>query len=164
MPEIIQEEVEDRLWSEIDKGRIGMLGLAALPMRFEPMTAFAERADAQLWFFSYRDDEIAKLAADGAEAAFVIQSRDQDLQGCIRGRLIEDRDPQRIDRYWGAWMEATFPDGKDDQRLTLLRLEGRDAQVWLTEAGQERYAWELGGAGMAGERPDLGDHWRKDLH
>ena len=98
MPEIILEEIEDRLWSEIDKGRIGMLGLAALPMRFEPMTAFAERADGQLWFFSYRDDEIAKLAADGAEAAFVIQSRDQDLQGCIRGRLIEDRDPQRIDR------------------------------------------------------------------
>src|SRR6476469_7483410 len=106
MPAIIVEEIEDRIWSEIDKGRVGMLTLAGERPRVQPTGAFAERAEGRLWFFSYRDTDLARAAGEGAEAAFVVMSRDQDLQGCIRGRLVEDRDRDRIERYWGAWMEA----------------------------------------------------------
>ena len=162
MPAIIAEEIEDRLWSEVDKGRIGMLVLAGERLRAQPISVFGERADGQLWFFGRQDSELARVVGEGAEAAFVVQSRDLDLQGCVRGRLVEDRD--RIDRYWGAWMEAAFPEGKDDPQLTLFRLDGREAEVWLTESDAVHHAWDLTRSGMQGERPDLGDSRRLDLH
>ena len=102
MSEHSQEEIEDRLWREIDKGRFGMLGLVGeQTQHFQPMTAFVERDDGQIWFFTYRDTELARGVGshrhEGAEAMFVIQSKDQDVQACIGGRLVEDHDQDRIE-------------------------------------------------------------------
>ena len=173
MSELSQEEIEDRLWREIDKGRFGMLGLTGVRHpHFHPMTAFTEREEGQIWFFTYRDTELARGVAasaqqelgDGGEAMFVIQAKDQELQACIGGRLVEDRDQDRIDKYWGPMVAAWYPDGKEDPRLTLLRFDCREAQVWLTEAGPIKYAWEVARAHMGGGRPDLGQQATLDLH
>jgi general stress protein 26 len=169
MSELSQDEIEDRLWREIDKGRFGMLGLTGVRHpHLHPMTAFTEREDGQIWFFTYNDTELARGVSggdgEGAEAMFVIQSKDQDLQACVGGRLIEDRDQDRIEAYWNPMVAAWYPEGKDDPRLTLLRFDCRDAQVWLTEAGPIKYAWEVAKANMTGHRPDLGEQARLDLH
>jgi general stress protein 26 len=164
MTEHSNEEIEDRLWAEIDGGRFGMLGLSGQRMHFQPMTAFAEKADGQIWFFTYRDTDLARRVGEGAEAMFIVQSRDQELQGCIGGRLTLAHDTERIDKYWGPMIAAWFAGGKDDERLTLLRFDCRDAQVWLTEAGPLKYAWEVARSNMKGERPDLGEQRRLDLH
>ena len=76
----------------------------------------------------------------------------------------EDRDQDRIDKYWGPMVAAWYPEGKDDPRLTLLRFDCRQAQVWLTEAGPIKYAWEVARAHMGGGRPDLGQQSTLDLH
>ncbi|HET9159591.1 MAG TPA: pyridoxamine 5'-phosphate oxidase family protein [Caulobacteraceae bacterium] len=158
------EEIEDRLWAEIDKGRFGMLGLSGSRMHFQPMTAFAEKVDGKIWFFTHRDTDLARRVGDGAQAMFIVQAKDQDLQACVGGLLVEDRDRDRIDKYWDPMIAAWFPEGKQDEGLTLLRLDCHDAQVWLTEAGPLKYAWEVARSNLKGERPDLGEQRHLDLH
>lgn len=164
MSKLSLEEIEDRLWRTIDKGRFGMLGLAEANMHFQPMTAFTEKTDGQIWFFINRDSDLARKARDGADAMFVIQAKDQELQACIGGHLVQEHDADRISRYWSPMVAAWFPEGKHDPHLTLLRLECRDAQVWLTEAGPLKFAWEIARSNLKGERPDLGEHRHLDLH
>jgi general stress protein 26 len=153
-----QAEMQDRLWKEIDKGRTGMLGLVgeAPHQHFQPMTAFAEPETGQIWFYTRTDTDLAKAVADGGEAMYIIQSKDQELQACIGGRLSLSHDRARIEKYWGPVVAAWYPEGKDDPRLTLLRLDCRDAAIWLSEAGPVKFAYEIARANMSDKEPDLG--------
>ena len=138
-----------------------MLGLMADGQHFQPMTAFLDREAQQIWFFTYRDTDLAQAVGDGGgHAMFVFQERD--LQACIGGRLTLSHDAERMARFWNPMVAAWYPEGKDDPRLTLLRLDCEDAQVWLTEAGPARFAFEIAKANATGTRPDLGE--RRDLN
>lgn len=158
-----QGEAETRLWDAMEKRRIGMLGPAEGGQHFQPMTAFVERDTGQIYFFAYADSDLAALIGAGAPAMFVFQD-DDDLYACIEGRLSPDADRSRMDRYWSPMVAAWYPEGKDDPRLTLLRLDCDDAQVWITKAGPVRFAWEVAKANARHERPDLGGQTRLDLH
>lgn len=104
-----QSQAERRLWKEIDDARFGMLGAPATGEHFQPMTAFAEPEDNVLWFFASDDNDLIKAVKNGQDRAmFIVQSKDQDFQACIGGRLSEDRDPERIERYWNPMVGAGF--------------------------------------------------------
>ncbi|MGR4863512.1 pyridoxamine 5'-phosphate oxidase family protein [Caulobacter sp. LARHSG274] len=149
--------VEKRLWKELEDARVGMLGLIDTRQHFQPMTAFAEPEHNLIWFFTRDDTDLADSAKGGAEAMLVVQSRDHDFHACISGALSLARDPLRIDKYWGPVVAAWFPEGKDDPRLTLLRLDARDAELWISKGGPIRFAWEVAMANLTDTTPDLGD-------
>jgi general stress protein 26 len=153
-----ESDVKDRLWSEIKNARYGMLGVVGgQPVQhFQPMTAFPERDTGSLWFFTQKDSDLARAAAGAAQAMFVVQAKDQDFQACIGGTLAQDVDRARIDKYWNPIVAAWFPNGKDDPNLTLLRLDASDAQVWLSEAGPVKFAYEIAKANMTHRQPDIG--------
>lgn len=157
-----KDHVQERLWKAIDKHRIGMLGPAEGGTHFQPMTGFLERDTGQIYFFTYRDNDLPALIGDGAPALFLFQG--DDLYASIEGRLSPDDDRSRMDRYWSPVVAAWYPEGKDDPRLMLLRLDCDDAQVWITEAGPVRFGWEIAKANARHERPDLGEERRLDLH
>ena len=48
-----QREIEDSLWDAMPRGFTGMLGLmGGEGGHFQPMTAFAERDESTIWFFT----------------------------------------------------------------------------------------------------------------
>lgn len=153
-----QAEVQERLWKEIAKVRYGMLGVVGggPVQHFQPMTAFTEPENGLIWFFTRKETDLARAVADGAEAMLTIQAKDQDLHACIGGRLSQEHDRERMDRFWNPVVAAWYPDGKDDPQLTLLKLDARDAQVWLSEAGPVKFAYEIAKANMTHDTPDLG--------
>ena len=160
-----QAEVQSRLWREIEKHQIGMLGVVGgEPQHFQPMTAFAEPGDNRLWFFSYSDADLAETAGVTGHTAMFVFQRDREIYACVGGvvRVLQDR--ERMDRYWNAAVSAWYPQGKDDPRLTMLCLDATDAEVWITEAGPIRYAWELAKANATGTQPDVGGHTSVNLH
>ncbi|HEY8617235.1 pyridoxamine 5'-phosphate oxidase family protein [Phenylobacterium sp.] len=155
--------VEARLWKAIEDGRTGMLGLMRDDQHFQPMTAFVERDSGQIWFFTYKDTDLAQaVAAQGGHAMFVFQGKD--LQACIGGHLSVRPDRERMERYWNPVVAAWYPEGKDDERLTLLCLDCTDAQVWVTEAGLVKFAYEIAKANASKTRPDLGERANLSFH
>lgn len=159
-----QAEVQSRLWREIEKRQIGMLGLVGeAPRHFQPMTAFLDQDAGQLWFFTYNDTDLAESAGPGAQAMFVFQ-HERELFACIGGALRIAVDRERMDRYWNAAVAAWYPNGKDDPKLTMLCLDPRDAEVWISETGPIRYAWEVAKANATHSTPDVGGHTSLNLH
>lgn len=156
--------VQTRLWDEIEKHQIGMLGLTGgAPQPFQPMTAFLERAVNQIWFFSFKDTDLAEGVGDGAPVMFVFQ-RDKDIYASIGGRAQLRLDRQRMDRYWNSTVAAWYPGGKDDPRLTMICMDCADAEVWLQEAGPARFAWEIVKANATDRHPDLGVRAHLNFH
>jgi general stress protein 26 len=165
MSDVNDDTAERRLWKEVEDTRFGMLGLADARQHFQPMTAFAEPAEGAIWFFTRNDTDLATTVAQGEDQAmFVIQSKDQDFQGCIGGTLTEARDQARIDRYWNPMVAAWYPDGKDDPNLTLLRFDVSDAEVWISKGGAIRLAWEVAKANLSGTTPDVGTQKHLNLN
>jgi general stress protein 26 len=150
------KDVEHRLWKEIEKQRFGMLGLTDSHQHYQPMTAFAEPEAGLIWFFTRNDTDLAKAVGEAGKAMFIVQSKDQDVQACIGGKLTPERDQARIDKYWNPVVAAWYPDGKDDPHLILLRLEPDDAAVWLSEGGPVKFAFEIAKANLSKSTPDLG--------
>jgi general stress protein 26 len=159
------EELQEQLWKEIKKGHLGMLGLVgdAPIQHFQPMTPFIEPTNGEIYFFTRTDTDLARAVGDGAEAMFIVQSKDHTLQACVGGRLDLRADRERINRYWNAIVAAWYPGGRDDPELTLLRLRARDAQVWLSDHGPLKFALEIARANATHREPDVGQSERLDL-
>lgn len=151
--------VEHRLWDDVERHQVGMLGLVGSGDH-QPMTAFVEREHEQIWFFTRADTDLARQIAEGREAMFVFQHKE--LQACILGELTLRHDEARIAKYWNAVVAAWYPQGKDDPRLTMLCLDCRDANVWLSQAGPVKFAWEIAVANATKHEPHLGG--RANLH
>ncbi len=152
-------EAQSRLWDEIRKVRYGMLGLTGLRSggHFQPMTAFCEPETGEIWFFTLNQTDLARATVEPSDAMFVIQAKDQAFQACLGGRLQQRYDRARMDRYWNPVVAAWYPEGKDDPSLTLLRFAAHDAQVWISEGGPVRFAWEIAKANLTGKTPDVGE-------
>jgi len=152
-----REAVEKRLWGEIEKQHLGMLGIVdGEPQHFQPMTAFAEEHGGKIWFFTRTDTDLAQDAQSGRQAMFIVQSRDKELQACISGELSVQMDRERLERWWNPHVAAWYPEGKDDPRLTMLCLDCDEARVWVSDAGPVRYAYEVAKANASREVPDIG--------
>ena len=155
-----RKDAEERLFKAIEDTRVGMLGVSGgEPRHMQPMTAFAERDAGELWFFTYRDTDLLRdvNASGGHHAMFCLISKDREIYACLGGELEEHFDRERMERYWNPVVAAWYPDGKDDPRLTLMRMRLDDAQIWISEAGPVRFAFEIAKANMTKEQPDLGD-------
>ncbi len=157
MPALDDKDLENRLWSEVDKARFGMLGLTEGRSHFQPMTAFCDKERGAIWFFTRKDTDLARQVADGHYAMFTVMAKDQEFQACIGGELVPDHDRAKISAFWNPMVSAWFPKGKDDPELTLLRLTPADAQVWVSRGGPLRYVFETMKANLTHTTPDVGE-------
>lgn len=149
--------VEQKLWSEIEDTRFGMLAvIQRVQDHFQPMTAFCERESGRIWFYTRGDSDLAMAAEGGADALFVFVSRDRELQASIRGELRTTADQLHRDKYWNSTVAAWFPKGKDDPDLTMLCLECQDTMVWISDVGGAKFAWEIARANLTGTEPHVG--------
>ena len=153
--------VERRLWDEIERHQVGMLGIVgAAAHHLQPMTAFVEQEHEQIWFFTRADTDLVRQIGDGHAGLFVFQQKE--IQACIHGGLTARHDPARIAKYWNAVVAAWYPQGRDDPGLIMLRLECMDAEVWISQAAPIKFAWEIAKANATKHAPDLGG--KANLH
>lgn len=155
--------IERRLWDAIQRHQTGMLGVVGVgPHHLQPMTAYAEPETGELWFFTRNDTDLVRQVGDGHAAMFVFQGRD--LQACLGGELQVRRDPARMEKYWNAVVSAWYPQGRADPSLTLLQFDCVDAEVWISEAGPVKFAWEIARANASHRRPTVGGHAHLNFH
>jgi general stress protein 26 len=154
--------VAARLWSDIERRQTGMLGLTHSGEHFQPMTAFVERDPSRIWFFSRKDTDLVQQLDHPATAMFVFQ--EDKLQACIGGSLSISDDPVRMDKYWNAVVAAWYPEGKHDPNLTMLRFDCTDAEVWMSDSGLAKFAFEIVKANATHRPPDVGGRTHLNLH
>ena len=155
MSHLSETEIQHRLWSAIDHEHTGMLGVSGDASQLQPMTAFVERETNRIWFFTYRDSDLAQAIEAQTQGAFVFQSKG--LQASVTGALRHAHDRDRIEQYWNPHVAAWFPEGMADPRLTMLCLDVSRAAVWVSDTGPLKYAFEVVRANLTKSTPDLGE-------
>ena len=128
-----ETEIRDRFCRELKGERTIMLGLDGEPGGgMQPMTALVEEADGgPLWIFTSKETDLAKALVGGGQAAHAIfTGRKHDLFANVSGRLVIDNSRAMIERLWNPFV-ATWFEGKDDPKLTLLRFDADHAKIWL---------------------------------
>ncbi len=79
------------------------------------------------------------------------------VSGC--GRITEDR--ELIEKLWGPYCEAFFPDGRDS--VAVITVEASQAEYWDNDKGSLSIAYEVAKAYFGDEGPDLGENAKLDL-
>lgn len=131
------QEIEAKFWKALKSDRTMMLGLNGVDDgHARPMTAQFEDDRSPLWFFTSKETELVQELArgDGERAIATFASKGHDLFATLHGELRIDNDPAMIDRFWNRYVAAWFEGGKDDPKLTLLRLDAERAEIWLDDS------------------------------
>ncbi|MCA8970376.1 MAG: pyridoxamine 5'-phosphate oxidase family protein [Planctomycetes bacterium] len=127
-------------------------------LRARPMAIARVAEDASVWFAtdvtSMKVDEIAK--APRVNVSF--QSRDTFLS--LSGFASVHDDRKMIGEYWQSTWNIWFPDGPEDPRLALLRVQGQYGEYWdMSGLKSVAYLWQAGRSLLTGEPPqNVGDH------
>lgn len=99
-------------------------------LRSRPMATQDTEFDGTLWFFTR--EESAKV--DSIEAHQKVNLAYADPSGnryvSIAGAASIVRDRAKIKELWTPAMKAWFPDGVDDPRIALIRVDAEGAQYW----------------------------------
>jgi general stress protein 26 len=156
------DATQTRLWEAIETRGIGMLGLTKSGLHAQPMIAFVERRRKRLWFIARSDNDLVRSIGDGGCGDFVYQ--DGDLMASISGALNVVEDRRRMGRYWNGAVAAWLPEGLHDPRLTLLRMDCVDAEVWISGLGLTKFAWELAWTGPHPRNLDIERPAQATLH
>lgn len=128
------QELAAKFWKALKSDRTLMLGLDGVDdSHTRPMTAQFEDDRSPLWFFTSTDNALAQQLTSGHRAIAAFSSKGHDLFASITGSLSVDRDRAVIERLWNPFVAAWFEGGKDDPKLTLLRLDADRAEIWLNE-------------------------------
>jgi general stress protein 26 len=127
------QELETKFWKHLKSDMTVMLGLNGVEDgHTRPMTAQFEDDHGPIWFFTAKDTGLVQ-ELNGADhrAIATFAAKGHDLFATIHGTLSIDNDRAVIDRLWNKFVAAWYEGGKDDPKLTLLRLDCEQAEIWL---------------------------------
>jgi general stress protein 26 len=128
------QDIEAKFWKALKSDMTMMLGLDGVEDgHARPMTAQLDGERSPIWFFTSKDNAIAqKLAAGhGRRAIATFASKGHDIFATVHGTVSLDTDRTTVDKLWNRFVAAWFEGGKDDPKLTLLRLDAEQAEVWM---------------------------------
>ncbi|SDD61236.1 Pyridoxamine 5'-phosphate oxidase like [Paracoccus isoporae] len=149
-------EFRDRLESI----RTGMLEVDG---RFLPMSHNVIEGDPKLWFITARETPMARAAAQGARARYLICSDGKGLYADIDGVLAVSNDEAKLDEIWNIVASSWFEDGKRDPDLLLVSYTPGEAETWMTEGGALGFLYQIAKAQVSDDKPDLGTHTTLNL-
>jgi general stress protein 26 len=106
-----------------------MIGIEGVHPR--PMTAQFDGDNHQIYFFTSRDTDLPENLKRAKKATLTYASKGHDLFATVHGTLRVVNDKALIDRLWNRFVAAWFEKGKDDPKVTLLRFDPGDAEIWM---------------------------------
>lgn len=149
-----------QLWDELDSGHICMLWIPQTDQHPQPMTFFADRENGFIWFITASDTDLAQALTSEKPARMTYNSKGQDFQGSITGRLSIVQNDAKLDDLWNIAVAAWFEGGRDDPKVRLMRFAPEEAAFWATKGNSVMVGLKLLRAGLQDEAdtPDIGVH------
>lgn len=110
--------------------------LTQVPLTTRPMSVQKVCDQGNFWFLSSRDsDKNAEIAIDGRVQLFFLNVSDYEFLS-VYGKATITRDKQKIDELWTDIAKAWFEGGKDDPRVTVIKVTPEEGFYWDTKSGK----------------------------
>lgn len=105
------------------------------PFQTRPMSVQDVDDQGNIWFLSADDSHVnAEVEAD-ERVQLLFQGSAYSGFLAINGVAHISRDKQKIDEFWGPLLKTWFTGGKDDPRITVIKVETTDAYYWDNKHG-----------------------------
>ena len=110
--------------------------LTEAPFHVIPMRVQEADYEGDLWFFSSSDStHNAQINADPRVQLIFTNSSDMEFL-TVFGTASISTDKAQIDRLWNPMVNAWFEEGREDPKVTLIRVQPAHAHYWDTEDGK----------------------------
>jgi general stress protein 26 len=132
------DEIKATFWKELRSDMTVMLGVmgSGKPV-MRPMTAQLDGDEDRgpIWFFTATDNDIVEtVGRDTMDGVISFAAKGHGVFAVVQGKLRVDKDRAVIDRLWNRFVAAWYEGGKDDPKLTMLRFDPSEAEIWLNES------------------------------
>ena len=125
-------------------------------LRSRPMAVADVDEDGSLWFMTQEDSPKVDEIAHDSHVNVAMQSRMKYVS--VSGKATPVKDSSKVDELWKESWKTWFPEGKDDPRLTLVKVKPDTGEYWDNSgANGIKYLLEAGKAYLSGTRPDVDD-------
>lgn len=130
-----EAKIEARFWKELKSSPVMILGVAgARDGHGQPMMANYENDQGPFWFFTTTDNGLVQSLGQSDRAMAHYVSKGHDVFATLHGTLSVERDGSVIDRLWNSHIAQWYEGGRNDPRLSLIRLDTESAMIWLNES------------------------------
>lgn len=127
------------------------------PFSTRPMAVREVDDQGNLWFISssasHKNKEIKE--EDDVQLIFSKASSSQFLS--VYGEATIYRDPEKIKELWTPIASAWFEEGKEDPKLTVIKVSPSDAYYWDTPNGKIITLIKIAKAAITGKTTDAGE-------
>jgi general stress protein 26 len=142
----------------IGKAQFAMMGTydAAGACHSRPMVA-VEHGGGELWFFTQSDSrKVSELRRD---SRVLLDYADGDAQNYVSlvGRAMVTEDRERAKELWSEPLRTWFPDGPEDDRIALIRVDVESAEFWDSPSSAMVHAYGYVKARLTGAPPAPGE-------
>ncbi|SOE18998.1 general stress protein 26 [Hoeflea halophila] len=130
-------------------------------IRARPMAPFVDKDARVIQFVT--DDDSAKIDEMLLDRELCLSFADTKamLFASVSGRAEISEDKRLIDKLWGPYCEAFFPDGPDS--VSVITVNASRAEYWDNDKGVLKMAYEVTKAYFTDEGPNLGENAKLEL-
>lgn len=100
-----------------------------------PMSVQDVDDEGNLWFLSADDSHLNREIALDSSVRLLFQGSPHSDFMYLNGTASISRDRAKIDEFWNPIFKTWFTEGKDDPRITVIRVEPTDGYYWDTKHG-----------------------------
>jgi general stress protein 26 len=134
---LTQEEAIDKFKELVDHDSTCLFTtrLTQVPLTTRPMHVQEVCDQGNFWFLSSSDsDKNQEIANDPRVQLFISNPSNYEFLS-VYGKASISRDRKKIDKYWNEMTKAWF-DGKDDPRITIIKVTPEEGFYWDTKNGK----------------------------
>jgi general stress protein 26 len=109
--------------------------LTKVPLTVRPMHVQEVCDQGNFWFLSSSESDKNKEIENDSRVQLFISNPSKYEFLSVYGKASISRNPDKIDKYWNEMTKAWF-DGKDDPRITVIKVTPEEGFYWDTKDGK----------------------------
>jgi len=131
--------------------------LETLPINSRPMGLQETDDEGNLWFISSDDsNKNFEIKEDRRVQLFFMNNGDYQYLS-VFGKASVYKDKTTIEDKWSPMANAWFEDGKDDPKVSIIRVEPTETYYWDTKVGKLVSLFSFVAAAVTGKTTDNSD-------
>lgn len=153
------------LKDKIEDVRIAMLVTvnANHEIHSRPMGTAKVDEDGNIWFFTNEYSSKVDEISHENKVVVTYSNPNNSTYLSIKGTASLVDDKAKMKELWNPIIKAFFPDGLDDPKLTLLKVDTQEAEYWDSNSSKMVVGFQMLKAIVTGGRYDQGDHGKIQL-
>ncbi|MCL6483572.1 pyridoxamine 5'-phosphate oxidase family protein [Janthinobacterium lividum] len=129
-----------------------------------PLTQQQVDQDGNIWFFVSNEAAYTRDLRNNPQVNVSFADTGDSLYVSICGHAQLLKDRAKAEQLWNPLVQAWFPGGLDDPKLSLIKVTIESAEYWDSSASKMMQFYAMAKAAITGEPPkDVGEHGRVDL-